>query len=102
MGGIAGYSTSDIINCANFGTVDANNDSSDGNFGGIAGQSNGGNILNCYNTAMVRSGFKMIVRGYFHKIAGIAGYKYNGIIKNCIIPEVLPDPAVRTTANPPE
>ncbi len=83
VGGITGYSTSDIINCANFGTVEGNNDSSDGYFGGIAGQSNGGNILNCYNTAMVRSGFKMIVRDYFHKIAGIAGYKYNGIIKNC-------------------
>ncbi len=83
VGGITGYSTSDIINCANFGTVDGNNDSSDGYFGGIAGQSNGGNILNCYNTAMVRSGYMMIVRGYFHKIAGIAGYKYNGIIKNC-------------------
>ncbi len=101
VGGIVGSSGADIISCGNFGSVSGDPANIDSNFrlnhfGGIAGESRGGNILNCYNTAEVRNNDALsgdrppgvssrLYAGYHnsYNTGGITGEKKNGIIKNC-------------------
>lgn len=101
VGGIVGSSGADIISCGNYGSVSGDPANIDSNFrlnhfGGIAGESRGGNILNCYNTAEVRNNDALsgdrppgvssrLYAGYHnsYNTGGITGEKKNGIIKNC-------------------
>ncbi len=85
-GGIVGASSADIINCANFGQVTGRiwvkpSERKD-HYGGIAGESRGGDIVRCYNTGSVRN-FRYTYESGFPFTGGITGEKQNGNIIDC-------------------
>ncbi len=86
IGGIVGSSGADIINCANFGMVDGHTwvqpSKRKDHYGGIAGESRGGDIVGCYNTGTV-SNLEYAHTTPLPWTGGITGEKKNGNIIDC-------------------
>ncbi len=92
IGGIAGYSKSNIVNCYNMGDVSTFSSGPSPypykaylyvDAGGIAGYSSGGDISNSYNIGMIDINESISSTGIIIHAGGIAGDNDNGTITNC-------------------